>query len=200
MHVLIDANVPLDMWLEPVMSRHSVDASTLVFDAVAKGRITAYITPTIFSNVFFFLRTWPSQSHSAGHGLVAPHENVGAGFGSVPERIGKRMVGYGGCGAILRRKATIQGHAYLHLQHQALQGSERDQGGKPCCIVEELVKASTPWGKAAKLRSIVRPNSPASVLFNKVEGTAIAAKPVNGQLRPGNLKARPSRPNLTTDN
>ncbi|MGB3526435.1 MAG: PIN domain-containing protein [Flavobacteriales bacterium] len=62
MHVLIDANVPLDMWLEPVMSRHSVDSSTLVFDAVAKGRITAYITPTIFSNVFFFLRKHLGQA------------------------------------------------------------------------------------------------------------------------------------------
>ncbi len=62
MHVLIDANVPLDLWLEPVMTRHSVSESTLVFDAVAKGRITAYITPTIFSIVFFFLRKHLGQA------------------------------------------------------------------------------------------------------------------------------------------
>ncbi|MCI1753501.1 MAG: PIN domain-containing protein [Flavobacteriales bacterium] len=62
MHVLIDANVPLDLWLEPVMTRHSANESTLVFDAVAKGRITAYITPTIFSNVFFLLRKYLGQA------------------------------------------------------------------------------------------------------------------------------------------
>lgn len=62
MHVLIDANIPLDMWLDPVTSRHAVGDSTLVLDAVAKGRVTAYITPTIFSNVFFFLRKHLGQA------------------------------------------------------------------------------------------------------------------------------------------
>jgi len=56
MHVLVDANVPLNMWLHPVQPRHMVDESVLVLDAAAKRRINMYITPTIFSNIFYMLQ------------------------------------------------------------------------------------------------------------------------------------------------
>lgn len=54
-HVLLDANVPLNMWLDAKAARPMANESTLVMDAAAKGRITAYLTPTIFNNVFYFL-------------------------------------------------------------------------------------------------------------------------------------------------
>ena len=54
-HVLLDANVPLNMWLDAKGVRPVASESTLVMDAAAKGRITAYLTPTIFNNVFYFL-------------------------------------------------------------------------------------------------------------------------------------------------
>lgn len=54
-HVLLDANVPLNMWLDAKGARPMASESTLVMDAAAKGHITAYLTPTIFTNVFYFL-------------------------------------------------------------------------------------------------------------------------------------------------
>lgn len=56
MHVLLDANVPLNLWLAEKQPRPMTMESTLVLDAVAKDRITACITPTIFSNIFYFLQ------------------------------------------------------------------------------------------------------------------------------------------------
>ncbi|MBK8498586.1 MAG: PIN domain-containing protein [Flavobacteriales bacterium] len=56
MHVLLDANVPLNMWLAEKQPRPMAMESTLVLDAVAKGRITSCITPTTFSNIFYFLQ------------------------------------------------------------------------------------------------------------------------------------------------
>lgn len=57
MHVLLDTNVPLNMWLAPTTTTRPMAAqSALVMDAAAKRLIHAYITPVIFSNVFYFLR------------------------------------------------------------------------------------------------------------------------------------------------
>lgn len=55
MHVLLDANVPLNMWLHGVQPRPMVSESILVLDAAAKGRINLYVTPTILANIHYFL-------------------------------------------------------------------------------------------------------------------------------------------------
>lgn len=55
MHVLVDANVPLNMWLHPVQPRPMVGESVLVLDAAAKGRINLYVTPTIVVNIYYLL-------------------------------------------------------------------------------------------------------------------------------------------------
>lgn len=56
MKVLLDPNVPLNMYLNGNEVRSMPEESTLVMDAVAKGRITAYITPVGFHIVFYFLK------------------------------------------------------------------------------------------------------------------------------------------------
>ena len=67
-HVLLDTNVPLNMWLAPATPRPMVVDSALVMDAAATGRIIAYITPTIFSNVFYFLRKELGQARAIALG------------------------------------------------------------------------------------------------------------------------------------
>jgi hypothetical protein len=56
MHVLLDANVPLNTWLQGVMERPMVKESGLVMAMAAEERFAAYITPSILSNTFYFLR------------------------------------------------------------------------------------------------------------------------------------------------
>ena len=56
MHVLLDANVPLNTWLQGVMDRPVVKESSLVMAMAAEERFAAYITPSILSNTFYFLR------------------------------------------------------------------------------------------------------------------------------------------------
>jgi hypothetical protein len=55
MHVLLDANVPLNMWLHPVQPRPMVSESVLILDAAAKRRINLYVTPTIVANIYYML-------------------------------------------------------------------------------------------------------------------------------------------------
>lgn len=55
-HVLVDANVPLNMWLQDVTERPMAKESGLVMAMAADGLISAYITPSAVSNTFYFLR------------------------------------------------------------------------------------------------------------------------------------------------
>lgn len=56
MNVLLDPNVPLNMYLHGLEVRSMPKESTSVMDAVAKGRITAYVSPVGFHIVFYFLK------------------------------------------------------------------------------------------------------------------------------------------------
>jgi hypothetical protein len=66
-HVLIDANVPLNMYLAHAQQRPLINESVLVMDAIAKGSLKGYITPTIFSNVHYFLRKYLGPARAVKH-------------------------------------------------------------------------------------------------------------------------------------
>ncbi len=56
MKVLLDPNVPLNMYLDGREKRPMAAQSTLVMDAVAKGRITGFVSSVGFHIVFYFLK------------------------------------------------------------------------------------------------------------------------------------------------
>jgi predicted nucleic acid-binding protein len=70
MEVLLDTNVPLNLWLD---DRGSVAESTAVMDAVAKGKVKGYLTPTILNNLLFVLhKSLPrAEARSLAKGLLA---------------------------------------------------------------------------------------------------------------------------------
>lgn len=69
MNVLLDPNVPLNMYLNGLEARSMPKESTLVMDAVAKGRITAFVTPVGFHIVFYFLKKAFGKQQAVGRGL-----------------------------------------------------------------------------------------------------------------------------------
>jgi hypothetical protein len=56
MKVLLDPNVPLNMYLHGFETRSMPAESIRVMDAIAKGRITGYVSPVGFHIVFYFLK------------------------------------------------------------------------------------------------------------------------------------------------
>ena len=56
MKVLLDPNVPLNMYLDGHEKRPMAEESTLVMDAVAKRHLAGYLTPVGFHIVFYFLK------------------------------------------------------------------------------------------------------------------------------------------------
>lgn len=54
MHVLLDTNIPLNMYLHGVVERSMPLESGKVLAAAADKRFTAYLTPTSYSNTFSF--------------------------------------------------------------------------------------------------------------------------------------------------
>ena len=58
MHVLIDSNVPLNIYLFRITKRPMPVLSGKVMAAAVRGQITAYMTPTAFSNTYYFLQKY----------------------------------------------------------------------------------------------------------------------------------------------
>lgn len=56
MHVLLDANVPLNMWLQGVAERPMAKESGLVLAMAADGLLSVYMIPSNITNTFYFLR------------------------------------------------------------------------------------------------------------------------------------------------
>lgn len=56
MMVLLDPNVPLNMYLDGYEKRSMPGESTLVMDAIAKQRITGFVSSTGFHIVYYFLK------------------------------------------------------------------------------------------------------------------------------------------------
>ncbi|MBK8581535.1 MAG: hypothetical protein IPL86_06725 [Flavobacteriales bacterium] len=64
MQILLDTNVPLNVFLNglPGHERPQPLESMQVMDLVDKGRITAHITPTGYSNTYFILKNYLGKS------------------------------------------------------------------------------------------------------------------------------------------
>jgi hypothetical protein len=67
MHVLLDTNIPLNMYLHGVVERPMPLESGKVLAAAADKRFTAYLTPTGYSNTFYFLRKHLGQAAAKAH-------------------------------------------------------------------------------------------------------------------------------------
>ena len=63
MHVLLDANIPLNVMLDP-SKRSMPEPSSAVMNALSKGKFIGYITPTSFSNMFYALKKERGQAEA----------------------------------------------------------------------------------------------------------------------------------------
>ncbi len=63
-HVLLDSNVPLNVYLYGVVGqkRQEPEASAQVLANAVRARIHAYLTPTAYSNTYYFLRKCLTQA------------------------------------------------------------------------------------------------------------------------------------------
>ena len=62
-HVLLDTNIPLNMMLDAGKRAMPLE-STLVMNALARGRFVGYITPTTFANMFYAVRKERGQAEA----------------------------------------------------------------------------------------------------------------------------------------
>lgn len=69
MRVLLDPNVPLNMYLDGYEQRSMPLESTLVMDAVAKGRITGFVSSTGFHIVYYFLKRTFGKQQAVSKGI-----------------------------------------------------------------------------------------------------------------------------------